>query len=100
MNAEQSVRLAVVLKFLEKQHAHLFRRFEENRRALIDLAQELEKEKPRAWVEKEQARVTRLFKDHRRLHHLERRINSLKALMQVRHKFARTALRIDRRIAQ
>ncbi len=100
MNAEQNVRLAVVLKFLEQQHAHLHRRFEENRRALIDLAQELGKEKPRAWMEKEQARVTRLFKDHRRLHHLERRINTLKALLHVRHTFARSAARIDKRVAQ
>jgi hypothetical protein len=100
MDPDEGVRLSVILGFLEKQHAHVFTRFEQNRRALIDLAEELGSATPRAWLEKEQARMARLYKDQRRLRHLERRIYSLKALMQVRQKFARTALRADRRTAQ
>ncbi|HSQ05047.1 MAG TPA: hypothetical protein VLN59_13470 [Burkholderiales bacterium] len=91
MDAEERSRLPAILKFLQNEHAHLSQRFEEDRRALMNLARELKKAKPKTWVETEQARIARLFKAQRRMRHLERRIATVTTLLQVQYRFAGVA---------
>ena len=90
MSVEHRSRLPAILEFLQSEHAHLYKHFEEDRRALMVLARRLKKAKPTAWLEEEQARIARLFKNQRRIRHLERRIATVRALLHVQFRFGRT----------